>query len=98
MNAILKPVLTDAELSRALDRALEEKRKEWSFFTESVTEADNFLGTMLHRASIERDWIRFGEVMEQLDRQYFKDCGFDEEAENDLLGSMDVNGKRHLEA
>lgn len=83
MNAIVKSHLTESEAQEAIDKAIEEKRKEWSFFLESFTEADNFLGDLLHRAYISRDWILFGDIMDQLAENYFKACGFDEKAQID---------------
>lgn len=96
MNAILRPTLTPSDRKRIREELFEQLKRKWLFFSEAISEASNSTGTALHNAFIEGDAVLFFECCERALKEHIEACRMVEEAESDLLGSMDVNGKGWL--
>jgi len=90
MNAILKTVLTERDLKRVREELFEEKKRDFLFFSEAISEAANGTGTALHRAFVEGDAVTFLEHCERAVKEYIEVCRLHETAESEAMGRKEL--------
>lgn len=92
----MKPTLTDRERAEIRKRLYDQKKRNWTFIVEALSEASQTNAGQI-MGCMENDGYGLLHYFNKAIKDYI-DSELMEDAENEVLASKEVNGKRWMEA